>query len=65
MAEAHPYGGMTINERLVVADLLSSFEAAAKLRDRAAMIGLLAAVEVENAAASVDAVLQDPGRYGY
>jgi len=65
MEKAHRYGGLTINERLVVAGLLSSFEAAAKARGQATMIGLLAEVEVEDAAASVDAVLQDPGRYGY
>jgi hypothetical protein len=64
VADAHPYAGMTINERLVAAGLVGSFDAAVSLRDRAAMIRILTEVDVGDPAASVDAVLQRPAYYG-
>jgi hypothetical protein len=61
-----PYAAMTVNERLFAAGLLSEFDAAARARDRAGMIAILQAVDMgEQAASTADAVLADPGRYGY
>jgi hypothetical protein len=59
--------GMTVNERLMVADLLARFDAAAVARDRAAMLALLAQVELNasQAAQTADAILAAPKRYGY
>jgi len=54
---------MTVNERLVDADLLDQFDAAAKRRDRPAMIDLLAQVDVSSETA--DAILNNPAFYGY
>ncbi len=65
MADAHQYGGMTLNERLVVAGLLSSFDVAVEARDRAAMIAIMEKVEVQDAAASADTILQNLTCYGY
>ena len=59
------YGGMTVNERLTVAGLLGEWDKAARRRDRAVMIALLEKVDVADAAGIVDAVLADPGRYGF
>lgn len=57
--------GMTVNERLFTAGLLDAFDAAARRRDRARMIELLSAVDVEDTARSVDTILANPERYGY
>ncbi|HRJ69767.1 MAG TPA: hypothetical protein PK812_09170 [Beijerinckiaceae bacterium] len=56
---------MTVNERLTVAGLLGEWDKAARRRDRAVMIALLEKVDVADAAGIVDAVLADPGRYGF
>jgi hypothetical protein len=61
------YRGMTVNERLVVAGLLEQFDAATRRRDRAAMMALLAQVDLdpEQAALTTETVLANPKRYGY
>ena len=66
-SENHPpdYSGMTLNERLFAAGLLGAFDDAARRRDRDVMIELLRRVEVETPEWSVEAILADPGRYGF
>lgn len=59
------YAGMTVNERLFDAGLMDAFDAAARARDRAEMNRLLTEVDVEDAAWSVDTILERPERYGY
>jgi hypothetical protein len=58
---------MTLNERLVSAGLMQAFEAAARARDRSAMIEVLvsAALSAEEAARVADRVLANPKYYGY
>ena len=65
MNQQSPYAGMSVNERLFDAGLLDAFNAAARARDRAEMIRLLASVDLEDAAGSVDMILETPARYGY
>ena len=48
---------MTVNERLFNAGLIDAYDAAKKARDRAEMIRLLTAVDVEDAAWSADTSL--------
>lgn len=62
MAEAQSYAGMTINERLYAAGLMDQFDAAARARDRDAMISILNEVDVGDAAGSANAILKDPTR---
>jgi hypothetical protein len=66
MAE-DPYAGMSVNERLVMSGQFEAFARAAKARDRAGMIAALQAARLDpgQAAATVDATLKDPQRYGY
>jgi hypothetical protein len=60
------FRGMTTNERLMAAGLLDDFDAAAKRRDRAAMIELFDRVDLAGQAPAIaDAILADPARYGY
>ena len=55
------YSGMTTNERLFVAGLLTEWDAAVKARNRALMIELLSQVDLsEQAAAIADRVLANP-----
>lgn len=56
---------MTINERLAEAGLLEAFDSAATTRDPAAMLRLLAEVDVLDPASTADPILNDPKRYGY
>jgi len=58
---------MTVNERLVTAGLLQSFDAAIEAGERQDAIQLLRRVAMTEAAAgeTVDAVLAHPGKYGY
>ena len=65
--ERESYGGMTVNERLFVAGTFEHFHAAARHRDRSAMIALLLAVELDEqqAAHTTDAILNNPTKYGY
>ena len=65
MNDRSRYEGMTVNERLFDAGLMDAFDAAARARDRAAMIRLLIDVDVEDAAWSADTILQRPERYGF
>jgi hypothetical protein len=60
-------GGMTVNERLVIAGLLGEFDAAMDAVDRQRAINVLEQVAMteQSAAATVDAVLADPSKYGY
>ena len=60
-----PYGGMTVNERLVTSGKMESFEAAALTRDREAMIRILREVDVPSPEWTVDSLLENPSRYGY
>lgn len=61
------YSGMTVNERLFAAGLLHEWDAAARSRDRATMISILMRVDLleKDATWSVDAVLENPSRYGF
>ena len=58
---------MTVNERLFNAGTLEAFDAAARRRDRSAMIRLLEEVQLMRAEAeqSVDTVLANPAKYGF
>lgn len=58
------FAGMTVNERLSAAGLLQAFEAAARLRDRDRMVGILHLVQVGTPEWSVDTILADPKKYG-
>lgn len=60
------YSGMTVNERLYDAGLLDRFNAAARDRNRDAMIALLASVGLEDDAPRItDTILANPTKYGY
>jgi hypothetical protein len=60
------YGGMSVNERLVMSGMHINFDETAKLRDRTRMIQILMALEMseKGAAAVADAILADPAKYG-
>ena len=59
--------GTNINERLLVLNLLAYFDRAATARDRDALIEVLLRAKVARAQAeqTAEAVLADPGRYGF
>jgi hypothetical protein len=59
-------GGMTVNERLVLCDLLDNWDAAVGKRDREEMIAILCQVALtqELAAYTTDTVLKNPAKYG-
>lgn len=60
------FSGMTTNERLFAAELLGTFDRAAKCRDREGMVAILEKVELGDQAAQIaDAVLASPTTYGY
>ena len=60
------YGGMTTNERLFEAGLLSDWKVAASSRNRDRMIELLGKVDLgEQAEWIADTVLANPGKYGF
>lgn len=67
VSEQPRLGGMTVNERLFTAGLLGHWYAAIEAGQREAAIALLKQVEMseEGAAATVDAVLADPSKYGF
>jgi hypothetical protein len=68
VSEERPgYAGMTVNERLYVAGLLSEFGAAIESGDRQQAIEILGSVALGEigAAETVDAILRDPSKYGY
>jgi hypothetical protein len=59
------YGGMTVNERLFAAGLLTKWDDAARKRDRVNMIELLSRVDLgQQAEHIVDTVLSNPSKYG-
>jgi hypothetical protein len=60
------YGGMTVNERVVMSGLHVSFDDAGRRRDRAKMIEILVMLEMtaDGAAVVADQVLAHPARYG-
>jgi hypothetical protein len=60
------YGGMTVNERLIISGLTGAFDDAARGRDRDQMIEILGKVEMtpDAAAKAADMVLANPARYG-
>ncbi len=61
------YSGMTVNERLFSANLLSAFDTAAKNRDREKMVEILLKVELTESQAqeTTDTILENPEMYGY
>ena len=60
------YAGMTTNERLFVAGLLSEWTAAARSRNRERMIELLGKVDLGDQAESItETTLSNPGKYGF
>ena len=58
-------GAMTLNERLHFAGLIERWDAAARARDRAAMLAILKQVGIEAPERIVDSGLADPARYGF
>jgi hypothetical protein len=66
MQRESKYGGMTTNERLYEAGLLSEWDAAARSRNRERMVVLLGKVDLEDQAEWIaDTVLSSPGKYGF
>lgn len=66
MQQESRFAGMTLNERLFEAGLLSEWSAAALSRNRARMIELLGKVDLGDQAESItDTVLSNPGKYGF
>jgi hypothetical protein len=61
------YAGMTVNERLETAGLFAAWDEAVAERDRAGMIKVLMATKLseKQAAETTDAVLANPGKYGF
>lgn len=65
-ADASPYAGMTVNERLVLSGRIADWDAAVTARDRAAMVAVLERVDLGGQAGAIaDRVLADPGKYGF
>ena len=60
-AKSADFNGMTVNERLALSGMLEKFDAAARSRQRAAMIAILKRVELSDdyAAQWVDTLLGD------
>jgi hypothetical protein len=61
--QAVDLSGVTVNERLFDMALIKAWEGAARVRDRARMVEILSRVEVGEDTA--DAVLANPGFYGF
>ena len=60
------YGGMTVNERLVIAGLFEQWDIAVRTRNRQRMIEILGHVALANQAESItDTTLANPKKYGY
>ena len=61
------YGGMTVNERLVISGRLEAWDAAVAAGDRAKMIEILVAASLteKQAIFTTDTTLADPVKYGY
>ena len=67
MIDKSRYAGMTVNERLVQANLFKEFDQAARKRDREQMLVILQKVETtyDQAVYTVDTILANPSHYGY
>ncbi|MEO8320587.1 MAG: hypothetical protein ABJA75_07685 [Bradyrhizobium sp.] len=61
------YAGMTVNERLVIAGLITAWDEAVISGNRAKMIEILMATDLtaEQAAHSTDTTLANPEKYGF
>jgi hypothetical protein len=61
------YSGMTVNERLFKADLMSEFDEAAKKRNKNRMVAILKEVELTEAQANEisETIIKNPSKYGY
>ena len=66
-ADRSRFAGMTLNERLFQAGLISEFDEAALSRDRAQMIAVLERVSLtpREAASVADQVLANPAKFGF
>jgi len=66
-AQTPDYGGMTVNERLFEAGLMSEFDSAVRARDREHIIAVLmrVALSKDDAAFTADTILANPKRYGF
>lgn len=65
MQRKSQYAGMTTNERLLEAGLLSEWNDAARSRNRERMIELLCKVDLGDQAGQIaDMVLSNPAKYG-
>jgi hypothetical protein len=67
MHEKPKYGGMTVNERLVVARLIEQWDHAVNTRDRDAMVEILKKVELPETESGriTDTILDNPAKYGF
>ena len=67
MTDKSRYAGMTVNERLIEANLLKEFDHAERKRDREQMFVLLQNVEMtyDQVVYTADTILANPSRYGY
>ncbi len=61
------YAGMTVNERLVIAGLITAWDEAVIGGNRAKMIEILMATDLtaKQAACSTDTTLANPEKYGF
>ena len=67
MDDSSHYAGMTVNERLNEAGLLSEFDQAVRLRDREWMLDILKKVgmTLEQAEYTAGTILDNSAHYGY
>jgi hypothetical protein len=67
MDEKPKFGGMTVNERLVVARLIGQWDHAVNARDRDTMIEILKKAEFPETESGrvADTVLANPAKYGF
>ena len=61
------YSGMTVNERLFEANLMSEFDEAAKERNKIKMINILKMVGLTETQVNetTEAIIKNPSMYGY
>ena len=61
------YGGMTVNERIVLSGMSDAFNAAAGRRDRKKIIEILVGLEMseQGAAVAADGLLAKREKYGF